>query len=83
MEDLRKEYMNTKCNKCKNRKEKPEKDKCTIKIFQIGKYVYCKCENCSDLNKEIVWLIKGVLNGENEQRIVFKDSGDINGKRKI
>lgn len=50
---IRKKFKEEKCNRCRNKNELPEKDKCNIKVFQMNNYLYCKCENCTDIPQEI------------------------------
>lgn len=53
MKDLRKEYQETKCCKCNNKKLNPIHDKCDIRVYQFGNYMYCKCCNMSGKDKEL------------------------------
>ena len=45
METIGEEYLRRKCKICRNRKEKPEKDICNIRVYQYNGYIYCKCVN--------------------------------------
>lgn len=53
MEDLRNKYKQIKCCKCNNRNASSMQDKCDMRVFQYGNYVYCKCCNMSGNDKEL------------------------------
>ena len=50
MEDIREEYKREKCSKCKNKKANISTDKCNIKTYQYGNYLYCRCINFNGEN---------------------------------
>lgn len=53
MNDLRKQYIDTKCIKCKNKNIELKESQCDIRVFQHDGYLYCKCSNYSSGNNEI------------------------------
>lgn len=53
MQEIIREYVDTKCVNCQNKRTKVEAEKCDIRIFQYNDYRYCKCCNQTSPKKEI------------------------------
>ena len=61
MEDIREEYKIEKCSKCKNKKANISVDRCNIKTYQYGNYLYCRCINLETEGRDLQEIKKKII----------------------